>query len=59
MHAFHPTNSAFLTIQYRAFKKLVQGSHLLNDAAAGIHFILTGEAEGGELGNKAGMCSGC
>lgn len=37
----------------------VQGSHLLNDVAAGIHFVPTGVAEGGELGNKAGMCSGC
>ena len=41
--------------QYRALKK----SHSLNDVAAGIHFVLTGVAEGGELGNKAGMCSGC
>lgn len=50
-----------LTFQYRALKKKkpVQGSHLLNDVAAGIHFVLTGVAEGGELGNKAGMCSGC
>lgn len=40
-------------------KKTVQGSHLLNDVAAGIHFVLTSVAEGGELGNKAGMCSGC
>lgn len=31
----------------------------MNDVAAGIHFVLTGVTEGVELGNKAGMCSGC
>lgn len=55
--AFHTTHLANFSI--RCLKKTVQGSHLLNDVAAGIHFVLTGGAEGGELGNKAGMCSGC
>lgn len=40
-------------------QKAVQGSHLLNNVAAGTHFALTGAAKGGELRNKAGMCSGC
>lgn len=40
-------------------KKLMQGTDLLNDVAAGINFVLTAVAEGVELGNKAGMCSGC
>lgn len=40
-------------------KKPLQGSNLLNDVAVGIHFVPTGVDEGVELGNKAGMCSGC
>lgn len=56
----HMLFTKLISFQFRAFKKsTVQGSNLLNDVAAGIHLVLTGVAEGGELGNKAGMCSGC
>ena len=57
-HAFHKTDLVNLSVPV-PLKNTVQGSHLVNDVAAGIHFVLTGGAEGGELGNKAGMCSGC
>lgn len=43
----------------RCLTKTAHGSHLLNDVAAGIHFVLTGVDERGEFGNEAGMCGGC